>query len=307
MAAQIPPHCPTRWPAGLLMVRTRVVFCHWVLPSNTRCNCCAFYSQLEWWPSRRVNSRRTSLFITKISQRSQGQTTKQKTPPALAKTAKRWLSVQVSLWLFLLWLNLLNLYCLHQQNLNSSGKPTSNSDGPKFPGDKSSVPSNNNQQKKGIQVLPDGRESTAWPRSYKYFSLNSTLIPFSAPLLQAVWPTSLSAWSLTSLEWSACWHSFVPQRRTLVWSTWRWARILPRWVSTSTHQSMIKNKSIKMTDRSGVLHSPKSNNTVQYKYSYIEHLKTFWLWTLIFCAPDTPVVWTRTVTVSFLIGSCSWK
>uniref|UniRef100_A0A3P8X386 CCR4-NOT transcription complex subunit 2 n=1 Tax=Cynoglossus semilaevis TaxID=244447 RepID=A0A3P8X386_CYNSE len=42
-------------------------------------------------------------------------------------------------------------------NLNSSGKPTSNSDGPKFPGDKSSVPSNNNQQKKGIQVLPDGR------------------------------------------------------------------------------------------------------------------------------------------------------
>lgn len=174
MAAQIPPHCPTRWPAGLLMVRTRVVFCHRVLPSNTRCNCCAFYSQLEWWPSRRVNSRRTSLFITKISQRSQGQTTKQKTPPALAKTAKRWLSVQVSLWLFLLWLNLLNLYCLHQQNLNSSGKPTSNSDGPKFPGDKSSVPSNNNQQKKGIQVLPDGRESTAWPRSYKYFSLNST-------------------------------------------------------------------------------------------------------------------------------------
>uniref|UniRef100_A0A667XK96 CCR4-NOT transcription complex subunit 2 n=1 Tax=Myripristis murdjan TaxID=586833 RepID=A0A667XK96_9TELE len=43
-------------------------------------------------------------------------------------------------------------------NLNSSGKPSSNSDGPKFPGDKSSVaPSNNNQQKKGIQVLPDGR------------------------------------------------------------------------------------------------------------------------------------------------------
>uniref|UniRef100_A0A673A360 CCR4-NOT transcription complex subunit 2 n=1 Tax=Sphaeramia orbicularis TaxID=375764 RepID=A0A673A360_9TELE len=43
-------------------------------------------------------------------------------------------------------------------NLNSSGKPSSNSDGPKFPGDKSSVTSsNNNQQKKGIQVLPDGR------------------------------------------------------------------------------------------------------------------------------------------------------
>ncbi|KAE8281104.1 CCR4-NOT transcription complex subunit 2 CCR4-associated factor 2 [Larimichthys crocea] len=41
-------------------------------------------------------------------------------------------------------------------NLNSSGKPASNSDGPKFPGDKSSAPSNNNQQK-GIQVLPDGR------------------------------------------------------------------------------------------------------------------------------------------------------
>uniref|UniRef100_A0A3Q3J4K5 CCR4-NOT transcription complex subunit 2 n=1 Tax=Monopterus albus TaxID=43700 RepID=A0A3Q3J4K5_MONAL len=42
-------------------------------------------------------------------------------------------------------------------NLSSSGKTTSNSDGPKFPGDKSSAPSNNNQQKKGIQVLPDGR------------------------------------------------------------------------------------------------------------------------------------------------------
>ncbi|KAM4570295.1 CCR4-NOT transcription complex subunit 2-like isoform 2-T2 [Odontesthes bonariensis] len=42
-------------------------------------------------------------------------------------------------------------------NLNSSGKSTSTSDGPKFPGDKSSAPSNNNQQKKGIQVLPDGR------------------------------------------------------------------------------------------------------------------------------------------------------
>uniref|UniRef100_A0A674MUW9 CCR4-NOT transcription complex subunit 2 n=1 Tax=Takifugu rubripes TaxID=31033 RepID=A0A674MUW9_TAKRU len=41
-------------------------------------------------------------------------------------------------------------------NLNSSGKPASNSEGPKFPGDKSSAPSNNNQ-KKGIQVLPDGR------------------------------------------------------------------------------------------------------------------------------------------------------
>ena len=45
---------------------------------------------------------------------------------------------------------------LSNQNLNSSGKPSSNSDGPKFPGDKSSAPSNNNQQKKGIQVLPDG-------------------------------------------------------------------------------------------------------------------------------------------------------
>uniref|UniRef100_A0A8C9ZES9 CCR4-NOT transcription complex subunit 2 n=1 Tax=Sander lucioperca TaxID=283035 RepID=A0A8C9ZES9_SANLU len=46
---------------------------------------------------------------------------------------------------------------LNPLNLNSSGKPASNSDGPKFPGDKSSAPSNNNQQKKGIQVLPDGR------------------------------------------------------------------------------------------------------------------------------------------------------
>lgn len=42
------------------------------------------------------------------------------------------------------------------QNLNTSGKTTSNTDGPKFPGDKSSTTQNNNQQKKGIQVLPDG-------------------------------------------------------------------------------------------------------------------------------------------------------
>ncbi|XP_068442737.1 CCR4-NOT transcription complex subunit 2-like isoform X1 [Clinocottus analis] len=47
---------------------------------------------------------------------------------------------------------------LSNQNLTSSGKPApSSADGPKFPGDKSSAPSNNNQQKKGIQVLPDGR------------------------------------------------------------------------------------------------------------------------------------------------------
>ncbi|XP_017294916.1 CCR4-NOT transcription complex subunit 2 [Kryptolebias marmoratus] len=45
----------------------------------------------------------------------------------------------------------------NKTNLNSSGKTSSSSDGPKFPGDKSSAPSNNNQQKKGIQVLPDGR------------------------------------------------------------------------------------------------------------------------------------------------------
>lgn len=42
------------------------------------------------------------------------------------------------------------------QNLNTSGKTTSSTDGPKFPGDKSSTTQNNNQQKKGIQVLPDG-------------------------------------------------------------------------------------------------------------------------------------------------------
>uniref|UniRef100_A0A3P8Y4X0 CCR4-NOT transcription complex subunit 2 n=1 Tax=Esox lucius TaxID=8010 RepID=A0A3P8Y4X0_ESOLU len=42
-------------------------------------------------------------------------------------------------------------------NLNSSGRSSSTTDGPKFPGDKSSTPQNNNQQKKGIQVLPDGR------------------------------------------------------------------------------------------------------------------------------------------------------
>ncbi|KAJ8008824.1 hypothetical protein DPEC_G00082430 [Dallia pectoralis] len=42
-------------------------------------------------------------------------------------------------------------------NLNSSGKSSTSTDGPKFPGDKSSTAQNNNQQKKGIQVLPDGR------------------------------------------------------------------------------------------------------------------------------------------------------
>ncbi|XP_061617729.1 CCR4-NOT transcription complex subunit 2-like isoform X4 [Phyllopteryx taeniolatus] len=43
-------------------------------------------------------------------------------------------------------------------NLGSSGKPASNSDGPRFPGDKCSASaSGNDQHKKGIQVLPDGR------------------------------------------------------------------------------------------------------------------------------------------------------
>ncbi|XP_041693041.1 CCR4-NOT transcription complex subunit 2 isoform X1 [Coregonus clupeaformis] len=41
-------------------------------------------------------------------------------------------------------------------NLNSTGKSTSSADGPKFPGDKTTSAQNNNQ-KKGIQVLPDGR------------------------------------------------------------------------------------------------------------------------------------------------------
>ncbi|XP_007503101.1 CCR4-NOT transcription complex subunit 2 isoform X3 [Monodelphis domestica] len=44
-----------------------------------------------------------------------------------------------------------------KSNLNTSGKTSSSTDGPKFPGDKSSTTQNNNQQKKGIQVLPDGR------------------------------------------------------------------------------------------------------------------------------------------------------
>ncbi|XP_035282291.1 CCR4-NOT transcription complex subunit 2 isoform X2 [Anguilla anguilla] len=44
-----------------------------------------------------------------------------------------------------------------KSNLNSSGKSASSTDGPKFPGDKGSTAQNNNQQKKGIQVLPDGR------------------------------------------------------------------------------------------------------------------------------------------------------
>lgn len=47
-------------------------------------------------------------------------------------------------------------FFLPQQSLNSSGKGSSSVDGPKFPGDKTSSAQNNNQQKKGIQVLPDG-------------------------------------------------------------------------------------------------------------------------------------------------------
>lgn len=43
------------------------------------------------------------------------------------------------------------------QNLNSTSKSTSSADGPKFPGDKTSA--QNNNQKKGIQVLPDGETS----------------------------------------------------------------------------------------------------------------------------------------------------
>ncbi|XP_061826055.1 CCR4-NOT transcription complex subunit 2 isoform X1 [Nerophis lumbriciformis] len=41
-------------------------------------------------------------------------------------------------------------------NLNATSKSTSNADGPKFPGDKVASAQNNNL-KKGIQVLPDGR------------------------------------------------------------------------------------------------------------------------------------------------------
>lgn len=43
------------------------------------------------------------------------------------------------------------------QNLNSTSKSTTSADGPKFPGDKTSA--QNNNQKKGIQVLPDGETS----------------------------------------------------------------------------------------------------------------------------------------------------
>lgn len=43
------------------------------------------------------------------------------------------------------------------QNLNSTSKSTTSADGPKFPGDKNSA--QNNNQKKGIQVLPDGEAS----------------------------------------------------------------------------------------------------------------------------------------------------
>ncbi|RVE72218.1 hypothetical protein OJAV_G00059760 [Oryzias javanicus] len=43
-----------------------------------------------------------------------------------------------------------------KSNLNSTSKSTSSTDGPKFPGDKTASAQNNNL-KKGIQVLPDGR------------------------------------------------------------------------------------------------------------------------------------------------------
>lgn len=51
------------------------------------------------------------------------------------------------------------------QNLNLSGKNACNTDGPKFPGDKILTPQNNNHQKKGIQVLPDG-ESLSYLTEY---------------------------------------------------------------------------------------------------------------------------------------------
>nr|XP_061812611.1 CCR4-NOT transcription complex subunit 2 isoform X4 [Nerophis lumbriciformis] len=44
----------------------------------------------------------------------------------------------------------------NKTNLNSTSKSASSTDGPKFPGDKTASAQNNNQ-KKGIQVLPDGR------------------------------------------------------------------------------------------------------------------------------------------------------
>ncbi|XP_058529601.1 CCR4-NOT transcription complex subunit 2 isoform X7 [Ochotona princeps] len=50
-----------------------------------------------------------------------------------------------------------------KSNLNASGKTSTSTDGPKFPGDKSSTTQNNNQQKKGIQVLPDGRVTNIPP------------------------------------------------------------------------------------------------------------------------------------------------
>ncbi|XP_038636737.1 CCR4-NOT transcription complex subunit 2 isoform X2 [Scyliorhinus canicula] len=42
-----------------------------------------------------------------------------------------------------------------KSNLNTPGKNVTSTDGPKFPGDKSSTTQNNNLQKKGIQVLSD--------------------------------------------------------------------------------------------------------------------------------------------------------
>lgn len=64
-----------------------------------------------------------------------------------------------------------------EQNLNSSGKNSSSVDGPKFPGDKASSTQNNNQQKKGIQVLPDGK---LWFNSYWIEKRNTnTKVPIS--------------------------------------------------------------------------------------------------------------------------------
>lgn len=119
---------------------------------------------MAWLPSHPTSSRRTFQSTTKISQHSQGQTTKRKTQAATMKTkrsVRRTSAGCRSLFFFFkhpVMSESLLLSVCSKQNLNLSGKTSSSSDGPKFPGDKSSAPSNNNQQKKGIQVLPDGKK-----------------------------------------------------------------------------------------------------------------------------------------------------
>lgn len=116
-----------------------------------------FTPQLGWSQSRQLNSPKISQFTMRIFLHCLGLTTR----------TRRWARMKANQSVLLKRLNSVSKLCDEiakmvifvllsiQQNLNSSTKSSSSADGPKFPGDKTSA-QNNNQQKKGIQVLPDG-------------------------------------------------------------------------------------------------------------------------------------------------------